>query len=150
MTILAVEGTPGDLRLLKEALKNEGIEHHLDCATNGVIALEMLDKKRDSPPDLILLDLNLPRKSGHEVLEVIKNDPDLQRIPVVILSTSRSTEDVSKCYDLYANSYLVKPFDYDDFVMVVRSIKIYWLKTSARPNEAYAVQSVSLHSPEIP
>ena len=141
--ILVVEDNPGDLRLLEEALKNDGVVHILDCATDGEQALKFLDANRESPPDLILLDLNLPRKSGHEVLSVIKNDPELQSIPVVILSTSQAETDISRAYDLYANSYVVKPFDYDDFSKVVRSIKSYWLKTSVRPNGPHLTQSLA-------
>jgi CheY-like chemotaxis protein len=129
--ILLVEDNPGDVRLTQEALRESKVLNHLVVAKDGVEALEML--RREGPyatqarPDLILLDLNLPRKDGREVLLDIKADPDLRRIPVVVLTTSEAENDVHRAYDLHANCYIVKPVDLDQFINIVHTIEGFWL-----------------------
>ena len=137
--ILMVEDNPGDVRLTMEALKETKVRNNLSVVGDGAQALSFLhqeDEFADAPrPDLILLDLNLPRSHGREVLEKIKADPDLGRIPVVILTTSRAEEDVLKTYDLHANCYITKPVDLDQFIKVVKSIESFWLTIVRLPPE---------------
>lgn len=136
--ILLVEDNPGDVRLTKEALKEGKVRNVLHVASDGVEAMAFLRKEgefKDVPrPDLILLDLNLPRKDGREVLEEIKQDDSLRRIPVVILTTSRDEEDILKTYDLHANCYITKPVDLEQFIQVVRSVEDFWLTIVKLPN----------------
>src|SRR6185503_6916726 len=124
--ILLVEDNPGDVRLAVEALRDAKVHNNLTSVTDGEEALEYLrreGKYGEAPrPDLILLDLNLPRKDGREVLSEIKQDPTLKRIPVVVLTTSQAEEDILKAYNLSANCYISKPVDLDQFIKVVRSI----------------------------
>jgi CheY-like chemotaxis protein len=128
--ILLVEDNPGDARLVIEALKEGRVRNYVHVARDGIEALDMLrraDGFPDSPrPDLVLLDLNLPRKDGREVLAEIKADPALRRIPVVILTTSTAEEDVVRSYDLHANCFITKPVDLDQFMGVVRAIEDFW------------------------
>ena len=128
--ILMVEDNPGDVRLAVEAFKERKIHNNLYVARDGEEALAFLRREGDhgsSPrPDLILLDLNLPKVSGHEVLEQIKKDPELRRIPVVILTTSKAEEDIVRTYDHYANCYITKPVDLEKFIEVVKSIEGFW------------------------
>jgi two-component system, chemotaxis family, response regulator Rcp1 len=136
--ILLVEDNPGDARLAKEALKDSKIRNNLDIVGDGEEAMKFL-KKEDkyanvSRPDLILLDLNLPKKDGREVLKEIKEDEDLKRIPVVILTTSKSEEDILKSYNLHANCYITKPIDFDQFMKVVKSIEDFWLTIVKLPD----------------
>ena len=135
--ILLVEDNPGDVRLTKEALKEGKVYNNLHWARDGVEALEFLKrqgKHADAPrPDIILLDLNLPKKDGREVLAVIKNDADLKQIPVVVLTTSEAEEDVLKSYALHANCYVTKPVDLDKFIQVVQSIDRFWLTVVTLP-----------------
>jgi chemotaxis family two-component system response regulator Rcp1 len=129
--ILLVEDNPGDVRLTMEALKEAKVVNKLTVVKDGIEALSLL--RREGPhagtarPDLILLDLNLPRKDGREVLAEIKADDDLKRIPVVILTTSQDEQDVLKTYNLYANCYITKPVDLEQFITVVKSIEDFWL-----------------------
>ena len=129
--ILLVEDNPGDVRLTREALKEGKVKNNLLAVEDGVEAWDFLHKKgkhADAPrPGLILLDLNMPRKDGRELLEEIKADEDLKRIPVVILTTSKADEDVMKTYNLHANCYITKPVDLEQFIRVVRSIEDFWL-----------------------
>jgi CheY-like chemotaxis protein len=129
--ILLVEDNPGDVRLTQEALKESKICNHLSVVTDGVEAVEYLRREgrfaQAVRPDLILLDLNLPRKNGREVLAEIKEDHDLRRIPVVILTISQDEEDVFKAYNLHANCYVNKPLDLNRFLKVVQSIEDFWL-----------------------
>jgi CheY-like chemotaxis protein len=129
--ILLVEDNPGDSRLAMEALKGSKIRNNLDVIADGIEAMDFLYKRgkhiKVPRPDLILLDLNLPKKDGREVLAEIKSDPDLKRIPVVILTTSKSEEDVLKTYNLHANCFITKPIDLNQFVTVVKSIEDFWL-----------------------
>ena len=134
-----MEDNPADVRLTQEAFKEGRVTNHLSVVTDGVKAMEFL--RRSTPyesaprPDLILLDLNLPKKSGREVLEEIKVDPVLRRIPVMILSTSRADQDLQKAYNLHANCYITKPVDLDQFLNVVRSIEHFWFNIVTLPSE---------------
>ena len=129
--ILLVEDNPGDARLALEALKDSKIHNSLSHVKDGVEALAFLRRQGEyaaAPcPDLILLDLNLPRKDGRQVLAEIKQDPHLQRIPVVVLTISKDEEDVLKTYNLHANCFITKPIDLSQFMKVVRSIEDFWL-----------------------
>jgi len=129
--ILLVEDNVGDARLAKEALKESKLKNDLHIVGDGIDAMDFLHGKGkflNAPrPDLILLDLNLPKKDGREVLAEIKNDIDLKRIPVVILTISKAEEDILKTYNLHANCYITKPLDLDQFMKVVRSIEDFWL-----------------------
>ncbi len=129
--ILLVEDNPGDARLAQEALKDSKIRNTLNVVADGLEATDYLYRRGKyanvSQPDLILLDLNLPRKGGHEVLHEIKNHPDLKRIPVVILTISRAEEDILKSYNLHANCYITQPLDMEQFNKVVQSIEDFWL-----------------------
>ena len=135
--ILLVEDNPGDERLTREALKEGKVYSNLHWVKDGVDALEFLrrqGKHGAAPrPDIILLDLNLPKKDGREVLQEIKKDDSLKRIPVVILTTSKAEEDVLKTYDLHANCYVTKPVDLEKFIVVVRSIDVFWLTVVTLP-----------------
>jgi chemotaxis family two-component system response regulator Rcp1 len=136
--ILLVEDNPGDARLAKEALKESKLINNLSIAEDGVEAMDFLYKKgkyADMPrPDLIILDLNLPKKDGREVLEEIKTNDDLKRIPVVILTISKAEEDILKTYNLHANCFISKPIDLDQFIKVVKSIEDFWLTIVKLPN----------------
>jgi chemotaxis family two-component system response regulator Rcp1 len=136
--ILLVEDNLGDIRLTQEVLKDSKVSNNLIIANNGEEALACLRKQgkysRCVRPDLILLDLNLPVKDGREVLAQIKEDPDLKRIPVVILTTSKAEEDILKTYNLHANCYVNKPVDLDQFVNVVKSLEDFWLAIVKLPN----------------
>jgi two-component system, chemotaxis family, response regulator Rcp1 len=137
--ILLVEDNPGDVRLTIEALKEGKVRNNLSVARDGVEALAFL--RREGPhekatrPDLILLDLNLPKKDGREVLEEIKRDAVLRRIPVVVLTTSKAEEDILRTYDLHANCYINKPVDLEQFISVVRSIDDFWLSVVRLPSK---------------
>jgi len=128
--ILLVEDNPGDVRLTREALKEGKVLNNLSVTPDGIEALAFLRREgkyaNESRPDIILLDLNLPKKNGSEVLAEIKSDPSLRRIPVVILTTSKAEEDVVKTYDLHANCYITKPVDLDQFITVVQSVEEFW------------------------
>ncbi|MBI4649815.1 response regulator [Candidatus Desantisbacteria bacterium] len=129
--ILLVEDNPADVRLTTEALKDEKILNNLYVVTDGVEAIDFLHKKGKYSnavrPDLILLDLNLPKKDGREVLKEIKNDDDLKIIPVVVLTISKSEVDILKSYNLHANCYINKPVDLIEFIKVTKSIQEFWL-----------------------
>jgi len=129
--ILLVEDNPGDVRLAQEALKQSKIRNQLYVVEDGVEAMAFLHKQGKyggvPHPDLILLDLNLPRKSGREVLAEVKADADLKHIPVVVLTVSRAEEDVMGAYKNYANCYITKPLDFNQFMEITRSIENFWL-----------------------
>jgi len=137
--ILLVEDNAADVRLTEEALKEGKVRNNLHVARDGMEALEFL--RRQGPhknairPDLVLLDLNLPRRDGREVLAEIKNDPDLKMIPVVVLTTSSAEADILKSYKLHANCYITKPVDLEQFVQVVKSIDDFWLTVVRLPSE---------------
>ena len=136
--IFLVEDNPGDVRLTIEALKESKILNNLNVVEDGVEALDYLFNKgeyKDSPhPDLILLDLNLPKKDGREVLAEIKKDRNLKRIPVVILTTSEADEDIMETYELHANCYITKPVDIEQFIKVVKSIGDFWFSIVKLPS----------------
>ena len=135
--ILLVEDNPGDADLAREALTDSKLNNNLFTVEDGVKAMDYLHKRGEYMdavrPDLILLDLNLPRKDGREVLAEIKTHPDLKRKPVVILTTSRAEEDVLKTYNLHANCYITKPINLDQFIHVVQSIENFWLSIVVLP-----------------
>lgn len=135
--ILLVEDNPGDVRLAQEALKEGKMCNNLNVAGDGMEALCFLHREgkyTNAPrPDIILLDLNLPKKDGREVLMEIKSDEDLKRIPVVILTTSKADEDIAGTYDLHANCYITKPVDFDQFINVIKSIEHFWLTVVKLP-----------------
>ena len=139
--ILLVEDNPGDVELAREALARGRPASRLDVVEDGEQALDYLFRRDpfvDAPrPDLIILDLNLPRRGGREVLAEIKSTPALRRIPVVILTTSGAPEDVVACYDAHANCYITKPSDLEEFLAAVRSIEDFWMTTvNLPPNPA--------------
>jgi two-component system, chemotaxis family, response regulator Rcp1 len=137
--ILLVEDNPGDVLLAQEALKESKIRNRLFVVDDGVKAMEFLRQQgaySESPhPDLILLDLNLPSKSGREVLAEVKADDKLKHIPVVVLTVSRAEEDVMKAYNSYANCYITKPLDFNQFMEVTRSIEDFWLTIVRLPSK---------------
>lgn len=137
--ILLVEDNPGDVRLTQEALKEGSLDYSLSVVGDGEEALDFLYRRggyESSPrPDLILLDLNLPKRDGREVLAEIKEDANLRRIPVVILTTSEAEQDVVQTYDLHANCYITKPVDLNEFIDVVQSIEMFWLTLVELPPE---------------
>jgi chemotaxis family two-component system response regulator Rcp1 len=139
INILLVEDNPGDVRLTVEALKEGKVRNQLHIAKDGMEAMDFLHKRgnySDVPrPDLILLDLNLPKKDGHEVLAEIKEDPELKRIPVVVLTGSKAGDDILKTYNRHANCYITKPVDWDQFITVVKSINDFWLTIVRLPSE---------------
>ena len=137
--ILLVEDSPSDTDLTIEALQAGDIPCNLSHVEDGVEAMEYLTRKNSyagaSRPDLILLDLNLPRKDGREVLAELKLDPDLRTIPVVVLTTSNDDRDISQAYQLQANCYIAKPVDFEQFVSVLRAIGHFWLEVAALPTK---------------
>lgn len=137
--LLLVEDNPADVRLTQEALKQGQVPVNLSVVTDGVEAVDFLRRAgpyKDAPcPDLILLDLNLPRKNGREVLSEIKSDPELKRIPVLVMTTSKAQQDVARAYSLNANCYITKPMDLEDFMDVVRSIEDFWLDKASLPEK---------------
>jgi CheY-like chemotaxis protein len=135
--ILLVEDNPGDVRLTMEALGDAKISNRLTVASDGVEALAMVrgnsPDKEASHFDLILLDLNLPRKNGSELLADLKSDPKLKRIPVIVLTSSRAEADILKTYDLHANCYITKPLGFGQFMRVIKSIEDFWLSVVTLP-----------------
>ena len=137
--ILLVEDNPGDVRLTREALKEGRLLNHINVVNDGIEAMAFLRREGKYvdavAPELILLDLNLPKKDGREVLAEIKADPKLRRIPVVILTTSSAEEDILKTYDLHANCYVTKPVDLEQFIRVVQSIEDFWFTVVKLPSD---------------
>ena len=135
--VLLVEDNPGDVRLTREAFKEGNIENTLHVVTDGAAALDFLYKRNeyaDAPrPDLVLLDLNLPRKNGTEVLEEIKSDPEGCTIPIIVLTSSKSEDDVVKSYERHANAYLTKPIDPLEFIDVVTTLEEFWISIVRLP-----------------
>ncbi len=140
--VLLVEDSAGDVRLTQEAFKDAKVHINLHVVSDGVEAMAYLGRKGKHAnahrPDLILLDLNLPKKDGRQVLQEIKESPSLKSIPVVILTTSASEEDILKSYRLHANCYITKPVDLNGFLKVVKSIDSFWLSVVKLPREARA------------
>jgi chemotaxis family two-component system response regulator Rcp1 len=137
--ILLVEDNPGDVRLTFEALRDGRVSNNLHVVADGAEALNFLRKSgpyaAEPTPDLILLDLNLPKVDGREVLAEVKTDPVLKRIPVIVLTTSGAEEDILKTYDLHANSYVTKPVDLDQFINIVKAIEGFWLSVVKLPGK---------------
>jgi CheY-like chemotaxis protein len=135
--VLMVEDNPGDVRLTQEALREAKVRNNIYVVTDGVEALAFLRRQgryANVPrPDVILLDLNLPKKDGREVLAEIKADPNLGRIPVVVLTSSEAEEDILKAYNLHANAYVAKPVDLEKFIAVVKAIEDFWLEIVKLP-----------------
>jgi len=135
--VLLVEDNPGDVRLTVEAMKEGKVINNLSVASDGVEALAFLRKEdvfHNAPrPDIILLDLNLPKLDGRQVLREIKTDESLRRIPVVVLTTSRAEEDILRSYDLHANCFVTKPVDFEQFEKVVRAISDFWFEIVKLP-----------------
>ncbi|HEX2049458.1 MAG TPA: response regulator [Actinomycetota bacterium] len=131
--ILLVEDNPGDVQLTIEALKDGKVNNNLHVARDGVEAMEYL--RAGHRPDVIFLDLNLPRMDGREVLQAVKGDDDLKAIPIVVLTTSESEEDVLRSYQLHANCYITKPVDFTQFIKVVQSIDAFWFSVVKLPRE---------------
>ena len=135
--ILLIEDNPEDIRLIQDTLKNGKVLNHMQVVKDGVEAMVFLKGKEPHAnrqrPDLILLDLNIPKKDGREVLQDIKQDPDLRRIPVVILTISMDQQDVFKSYELHANAYITKPMDLDGFLQVVKMLEGFWLSIVTVP-----------------
>ena len=139
--ILLVEDNPGDVRLTQEVLNDGKVRNNMSVVKDGVDAVSFLKQTgeyADAPrPDIVLLDLNLPKKDGREVLAEIKADSDLKNIPVVVLTTSGAEQDIVKAYDLHANCYITKPVDLDQFIRVIRSIEDFWLTIVKLPRGEY-------------
>ncbi len=137
--ILLAEDNPGDVKLTQKALERGQVLNNLHVVSDGVEAMEFLRQEgeyADAPvPDLLLLDLNMPEMDGQEVLEEVKSDEDLRRIPVVVLTSSAAEEDIVQSYDLHANAFLTKPVDFDGFLDVVGRIEDFWLTVVKRPPE---------------
>lgn len=135
--ILMVEDNPGDIRLTMEAVKDAKISNNINVVNDGVEAMDYLQRKgkytQAVRPDLILLDLNLPRKNGTEVLKEIKEDPDLRRIPVVILTVSQAEEDIIRTYNLHANCYIKKPIEFNEFIKVIQALEDFWFSIVKLP-----------------
>lgn len=135
--ILLVEDDPGDVLMTREALQESKVLNSLHVVSDGEQALRFLRREgehADKPrPDLVLLDLNLPRIDGRQVLEQVKNDPDLRRIPIVVLTTSKAEEDILRSYDLHANAFVSKPVDFDCFVDVIRQIDTFYISIVSLP-----------------
>ena len=139
--ILLVEDNPGDVRLTQEVLNDGKVRNNMSVVKDGMDAVSFLKQTgeyADAPrPDIVLLDLNLPKKDGREVLAEIKADSDLKNIPVVVLTTSGAEQDIVKAYDLHANCYITKPVDLDQFIRVIRSIEDFWLTIVKLPRSEY-------------
>jgi two-component system, chemotaxis family, response regulator Rcp1 len=137
--ILLVEDNPGDVRLTREALKEAKFRNTVTVVGDGVEALAYLHRQGKysaaTRPHMIMLDLNMPRMDGREVLEAIKKDPDLRRIPVVVLTSSEAESDIARAYELHANCYVTKPVDIDHFLQVVKSIEEFWVEIVKLPAE---------------
>lgn len=137
--VLLVEDNPGDIRLTKEAFKECSVPVNLSYVMDGAEAILYLSKESPylnvSTPDIILLDLNLPKKDGKQVLRFIKENPQLRSIPVIVLSTSNAENDILQVYDLHANCFITKPIDFNNFIEVVKATEHFWLKTVKLPSE---------------
>ena len=136
--VLLVEDDAGDVLLIREAFEHNKVHNSLEVVSDGVEAIAYLRRQGEHAnarrPDLVLLDLNLPRKDGREVLAEVKSDPDLRSIPVVVLTTSKAEEDVLRSYDLHANAYVTKPVDFDRFIEVVRQIDEFFVSVVKLPD----------------
>lgn len=139
LNILLIEDSPSDVRLIREALKENSARVHVTVARDGVEAMDYLhgvERGVVSRPDLVLLDLNLPRKNGREVLAEVKGSPTLRQIPVLVMTSSRADEDIQQAYSLNANCYITKPADLHEYVKVVHAIENFWFATATLPDGA--------------
>ncbi len=136
LKVLVVEDSPADVRLIREALKSAEVPVQITVAKDGIEALEYLhdSEGKASRPDLVLLDLNMPRKNGREVLAEVKASPALKQIPVLVMTSSHSDEDINQAYELNANCYITKPHDFHEYVKVVRAIENFWFLTASLPD----------------
>ncbi len=136
-TILIIEDDPADVRLLREALRESSLHPTLYILGDGSAAIRFLDELRQensqSLPHLVLLDLNLPQKSGFDILRHIKGEDNLKRIPVIVLSSSQNPDDIAKAYDLHANCYLTKPVDFEPFIEIVKAVEYFWFQLAKLP-----------------
>jgi CheY-like chemotaxis protein len=149
--ILLVEDSPSDTELTQEALREAKVRNHLSTVEDGVQAMSFLRRsgvyKGAPKPDVIMLDLNLPRKDGREVLAEIKQDPELKTIPVVVLTTSQAEQDVLRAYHLHANCYITKPVDFEQFLQAIRSIESFWLMLVTLPPRGLRTAVAPLNEP---
>lgn len=137
-TILIVEDNPGDVRLIKEAIKMSSLDPTICVARDGAEAIRFLEtRKRDGIPHIIILDLNLPKKNGVEVLQFVKRDEMLKEISVIVLTSSQNPQDITRAYDCDANCYLTKPADFEAFADVIKALEFFWAQT-ANPPSAHA------------
>jgi chemotaxis family two-component system response regulator Rcp1 len=146
--ILLIEDSPSDVRLIREALKETPVPVQITVARDGLEATEYLQKVEAgtaSRPDLVILDLNLPKKNGREVLAEVKNSPGLKSIPVLVMTSSRSDEDIAQAYQLNANCYITKPGDLNEYVNVVRAIEDFWFFTATLPDSFFQAPQI-MHS----
>ena len=146
LRILLVEDSPSDVRLIREALKEAALPVQVTVARDGVEATDLLQQVASGlihPPDIVLLDLNLPRKNGREVLVEVKSSAKLKQIPVLVMTSSKSDEDIAKAYELNANCYITKPADLSEYINVVRAIEEFWFLTATLP-EAFRLSPSGL------
>jgi two-component system, chemotaxis family, response regulator Rcp1 len=146
LRILVIEDSPSDVRLIREALKETPVPVRLAVAQDGVEGLEYLQSSQADAlerPDLVLLDLNLPKKNGREVLAEMKSTPELKQIPVLVMTSSRADEDISQAYALNANCYITKPGDLNEYIHVVRAIEAFWFMTATLPDTFRRPQTLS-------
>ena len=144
LRILLVEDSPSDVRLIREALKETPVPVQITVAQDGVEAMDYLhstETGRPQRPDLVLLDLNLPRKNGREVLAEVKSSPGLKQIPVLVMTSSRADEDIAQAYSLNANCYIAKPGDLQEYMNVVRAIEDFWFMTATLPESVETVET---------
>lgn len=134
--VLLVEDNPGDVRLVREAFREVGFDADLYVTSDGVEAMAFLNEEETPSPDVVLLDLNLPRKDGLDVLADIKGDPARKRLPVLMLTSSTAAEDVQRCYEHHANAYLTKPIDPGEFVRMIESVAEFWTRRVRLPSDA--------------
>ncbi|MGE5457922.1 MAG: response regulator [Methanococcaceae archaeon] len=135
--LLLVEDNPGDIMLVEEALNESGLKYHLNTIRNGGDVIDYLKSPDCVKPDIILLDLNLPRKNGKDVLREIKGDDKLESIPILVLTTSEAESDIYSCYKLRANCYITKPVDFDRFMEVIKTVKEFWTSMVKLPPRNY-------------
>jgi len=146
LKLLLVEDSPSDVRLVREALKATSIPVEITLARDGVEATDYLHQAEvglADRPDLVLLDLNLPRKNGREVLAEVKSSPNLKRTPVLVMTSSRSDDDVTAAYSLNANCYIAKPGDFQDYVLVVKAIEHFWFLTATLPDAFHGLEMMT-------
>ena len=135
--VLLVEDNESDVRLFREAFKDVKLDNNITVIKDGSEVISYLTETEENSkeilPDIIFLDLNLPRKNGIEILKEIKNNDKLKTIPIIMLSTSNSSQDIEKCYESHANSYIIKPVDFDKFIYIIKTIETYWLTIAQLP-----------------